>query len=279
MKNKIISIILLSASLSLTGCGTQQASVEPTESVVETETEEVAVETETPPTDYNALYPGFSSENITINEDGTKEYSEAFYDQCKNYKCFEGATHEEIAKTVDMYFYNQKSVTPQEYNAKFVLLDAMKISAKGCLDNNTDDTTTNTATSDTDKSSTQNTTEPSTPSTSSQPTEVASNDAPADTTYDESTDYDDSNVSYPTYIMDDGLANNVPEHQWEETPEVESEPTHLSEDFGYSVGSSFTRSGVTLTYIGNDEWKDQNGETWYAYLFPDGSLHWTTGLK
>ena len=46
MKNKIISIILLFVSLSITGCGTEQASVEPTESVIETETEEVAVETE-----------------------------------------------------------------------------------------------------------------------------------------------------------------------------------------------------------------------------------------
>ena len=40
MKNKIISIILLFISLSITGCGTQQANVEPTEVVIETETEE-----------------------------------------------------------------------------------------------------------------------------------------------------------------------------------------------------------------------------------------------
>lgn len=211
MKNKIISIILLSVSLSITGCGTEQASVEPTEVVIETETEEVAVETETPPTDYNALYPGFSSENITINEDGTKEYSEAFYDQCKNYKCFEGATHEEIAKTVDMYFYNQKSVTPQEYNAKFVLLDAMKISAKGSLDNNSDNTTTNTTTSDTDKSSTQNTTEPSTPS---QDTDLTKGygDAGGNNTSEA-----------PVQSVDDGLGSNAEEvsnlwgqHQWSE---------------------------------------------------------------
>lgn len=214
MKNKCISILLLSLSLSITGCGTQQASVEPTETVIETEeqteTEEVAVETETSPTDYNALYPGFSSENITINEDGTKEYSEAFYDQCKNYKCFEGATHEEIAKTVDMYFYNQKSVTPQEYNAKFVLLDAMKISAKGCLDNNTDDTTTNTTTSDTDKSSTQNTTEPSTPSQDTDTTK-AYGDAGGGNNTSEA----------PVQSVDDGapdvdISSLMGQHQWSE---------------------------------------------------------------
>ena len=140
MKNKIISIILLSVSLSITGCGTQQASVEPTEVVIETETEEpteteeVAVETETPPTDYNALYPGFSSENITINEDGTKEYSEAFYDQCKNYKCFEGATHEEIANVVAIYMPAKFDYTPEQYHKQFSMLDDAGIKASDILD-------------------------------------------------------------------------------------------------------------------------------------------------
>ena len=55
-----------------------------TESIIETEepteTEEIAAETETPPTDYNAPYPGFSSENITFNAGGEViDYNEKVY--------------------------------------------------------------------------------------------------------------------------------------------------------------------------------------------------------
>lgn len=85
MKNKCISILLLSLSLSITGCGTQQASVEPTESVVETETEEVTVETETT----EIIYSGFSLENIVFDSNNQPiDYNEAFLNECKKYNFF-----------------------------------------------------------------------------------------------------------------------------------------------------------------------------------------------
>ena len=141
MKNKCIAILLLSLSLSLTGCGTQQASVEPTETVIETEepteTEEIAVETETtesPSEVADETYPGFSSDNITINSDGTKTYSEAFYNECRNYNCFEGATDEEIAKVVAIYMPAKSDYTPEEYHKQFSILDDAGIKASDILD-------------------------------------------------------------------------------------------------------------------------------------------------
>ena len=86
MKNKCIAILLLSLSLSLTGCGTQQASIEPTETVIETEepteTEEKVVETET-------IIETETEEPIDI-------YSDEVIGTLAMYDFFEGKTDEEI---------------------------------------------------------------------------------------------------------------------------------------------------------------------------------------
>lgn len=101
MKNKIISIILLFISLSITGCGTQQASVEPTETVIETETEEpteteeVAVETETvieteEPTE--RIY----HDALIVNEDGTYDFTDEYVAEMAQNPFFEGCTEDEV---------------------------------------------------------------------------------------------------------------------------------------------------------------------------------------
>ena len=106
MKNKIISIILLFVSLSITGCGTQQASVEPTETVIETETEEVAVETESI-TDSTIIEDtgdvGGSgeaykiySDALIVNEDGTYDFTESFIGGLMSYDFFAGCNEEEV---------------------------------------------------------------------------------------------------------------------------------------------------------------------------------------
>lgn len=141
MNNKFISILLLSLSVSLTGCGTQQTSVEPTETVIETEeqteTEEVAVETETPPTDYNALYPGFSSENITFNAGGVViDYNEKFIAECKKYDTFRECSDDEIKeilKTVIESSMGKIERTPEEYHKTLSELDKNGVNAKDLL--------------------------------------------------------------------------------------------------------------------------------------------------
>lgn len=84
MKNKIISIILLFISLFITGCGTEQTSVEPTEVVIETETEEptetleTTETTETTETEDNKLFDpdkvGSDRDNFWFEDQATIDY-------------------------------------------------------------------------------------------------------------------------------------------------------------------------------------------------------------
>lgn len=116
--------------------------------------------------DYSKLFPGFSSDNIVDNADGTKTYSEAFYNQCRTYVVFEGATDEEIAKVVAIYMPEESDYAPEEYHKQFSILDDAGIKASDILttsegskgsgksDTKTDATKTN-STSNTGSSSNQ----------------------------------------------------------------------------------------------------------------------------
>lgn len=169
MKNKIISIILLFISLSITGCGTEQASVEPTESVIETETEEVAVETETT----EIIYSGFSLENIVFDSNNQPiDYNEAFLNECKKYNFFVDCTDDEIKQI--LLYYVETAIgtsqrTPELYSIIISNMNDSGMSGSEFLaladeSNSSTSSETKTNSSNTDKSSTQNTTEPSTPS-------------------------------------------------------------------------------------------------------------------
>lgn len=150
MKNKTIAILLLATTISISGCGgcsKNEASTEPTEVVMETEsiieteepteTEEIAVETETPPTDYNALYPGFSSENITFNAGGVViDYNEKFIAECKKYDTFRECSDDEIKeilKTVIESSMGKIERTPEEYHKTLSELDKNGVNAKDLL--------------------------------------------------------------------------------------------------------------------------------------------------
>ena len=169
MKNKTIAILLLATTISISGCGgcsKNEASTEPTEVVMETEsiieteepteTEEIAVETETTePTEVSdELYPGFSSENITINSDGTREYSEAFYNECRNYNCFEGATDEQIKKMVDKY--TSSEFKAEDYHNTFDMLDEIDMTVYDYLNIPNPNKTKDSSESNTNSSSTTN---------------------------------------------------------------------------------------------------------------------------
>lgn len=287
MKNKIISIILLSASLSITGCGTQQASVEPTETVIETETEEVAVETETS----EIIYSGFSLENIVFDSNNQPiDYNEAFLNECKKYNLFVDCTDDEIKHillTDVEVAIGTSQRTPELYSAIISSMNDSGTTGKELLaledesnSSTSSKTTTNTATSDTDKSSTKNNTEPNTPSTSSQPTEVASNDAPADNVTSE----------VPVQSVDDGFEDesNLDLSQYEDIdwsessfdPHMYETNGHAAEDFGYHIGSTVSDaySDTVLTYQGNDTWIDNYGNTWISYVTKLGYLRFESGI-
>ena len=108
MKKRLV-ILTIILGISLSGCSQKEANTEPTEAVIETEekiveteteeeTEEVIeTETEEPLEIADETYPGFSSENITINSDGkVTDYNEAFIKECRNYHMFDECNDEEV---------------------------------------------------------------------------------------------------------------------------------------------------------------------------------------
>lgn len=161
MKNKTIAILLLATTISMSGCGgcsqntdTTEA-VNETESIIETEepteTEEIAVETETPPTDYNALYPGFSSENITINSDGkVTDYNEAFIKECRNYHMFDECNDEEVKEVLQSVIeeaIGSSERTPSLYHAIISSMDESGVNGREFLSSSTSSSKDNSSTS------------------------------------------------------------------------------------------------------------------------------------
>lgn len=135
--------------------------------------------------DDNSLFPGFSSENITINSDGTREYNEAFYNECRNYNCFEGATDDQIKKMVDKY--TSSEFKAEDYHNTFTMLDEIDMTVYDYLNipnpnktkdssessTNSSTTTNNSSTTNTNSNSSKDSTESNnTSSTPSQDTDL-----------------------------------------------------------------------------------------------------------
>lgn len=135
--------------------------------------------------DDNSLFPGFSSENITINSDGTREYNEAFYNKCRNYNCFEGATDDQIKKMVDKY--TSSEFKAEDYHNTFTMLDEIDMTVYDYLNipnpnktkdssessTNSSTTTNNSSTTNTNSNSSKDSTESNnTSSTPSQDTDL-----------------------------------------------------------------------------------------------------------
>lgn len=237
MKNKTIAILLLATTIFISGCGgcsKNEASTEPTEVVMETEsiieteepteTEDIALETETPPTDYNALYPGFSSENITINSDGTREYSEAFYNECRNYNCFEGATDEQIKKMVDKY--TSSELKAEDYHNTFNMLDEIDMTVYDYLNIPNPNKTKDSSESNTNSSTTTNNSSTTNTNSNSSKGNTESNNTSSTPAQDTDTtkgygDAGGNNTSEaPVQSVDDGFEDESNldlsqfQHQW-----------------------------------------------------------------
>ena len=170
--------------------------------------------------DDNSLFPGFSSENITINSDGTREYSEAFYNECRNYNCFEGATDNQIKKMVDKY--TSSEFKAEDYHNTFNMLDEIDMTVYDYLNIPNPNKTKDSSESNTNSSSTTNNS-----SSSNSNAESANNNTSSAPSQDIDTtkgygDAGGNNTSEaPVQEIDDGLGSNAEEvsnlwgqHQW-----------------------------------------------------------------
>lgn len=249
MKNKCIAILLLSLSLSLTGCETQQASVEPTETVIETEepteTEEIAVETETIETTEvsDELYPGFAKENITFNAGGVViDYNEKFIAECKKYDTFRECSDDEIKeilKTVIEESMGKIERTPEEYHKTLSDLDKNGVNAKDLLQLN----------EEASSSSSSQTSKPSSSNSNS------NNNTNSNKGNSSSTSNNSSNQAGSTSNTTNETANTN-EDNW--TPPAESAPADSNassaEDWEWTPEerAALDAAGVDLSHVGGD---------------------------
>lgn len=99
MKNKVISLLIVIAMISLAGCGSKGTTVEPTETVIETEEKVVETETETEePTEEVAVIETETEEPSPFSniKDENGEYTEELIGTLAMYPFFEGKTESEI---------------------------------------------------------------------------------------------------------------------------------------------------------------------------------------
>lgn len=239
MKNKTIAILLLATTISISGCGgcsKNEASTEPTEVVMETEsiieTEEPTEETEAiEPTEEpleiaDETYPGFSSENITINSDGkVTDYNEAFIKECRNYHMFDECNDEEVKEVLQSVIeeaIGSSERTPSLYHAIISSMDESGVNGREFLSSSTSSSKDNSSTSGNKNNSSSNSNSAST----SNKTQSNSNTSSTSQTTDTTKGYGDAggnNTSEaPVQSVDDGapdmsnvdMSSLMDQHQW-----------------------------------------------------------------
>lgn len=270
MKKRLVLLTIL-FSLSLTGCSQKEANIEPTEEVMETETEEpteeVAVETET-------------EEPIDI-------YSDEVIGTLAMYDFFEGSTADEIKQFI------KDNEDMQEYLVEFGVEDDGLKQLKEIYGETLYEMNHASVAEENNQSSSKNSSS-STASTSNN--NNSSSDVPPEDTASSGDTINVGGWELPagsvdngdgTWTTPDGFTVNVSsfDESYEEPAQsepVQSEPTHVAEDHGYSVGSTITGSSrgrqLTLTYQGNDVWIDNEGNTWYSYSDSNGNIDWGGGI-
>lgn len=159
MRSRALTLALLSLSLIgigvVTGCGEgketevvieqteeTEAVIEPTEELEPTEeTLEITDET----------YPGFSSENITINSDGkVTDYNEAFIKECRNYHMFDECNDEEVKEVLQSVIeeaIGSSERTPSLYHAIISSMDESGVNGREFLSSSTSSSKDNSNTS------------------------------------------------------------------------------------------------------------------------------------
>lgn len=231
MKNKTIAILLLATTISISGCGgcsKNEASTEPTEVVMETEsiieteapteTEEIAVETESteaPSEVADEKYPGFSSENITINSDGkVTDYNEAFIKECRNYHMFDECNDEEVKEVLQSVIeeaIGSSERTPSLYHAIISSMDESGVNGREFLSSSTSSSKDNSSTSGNKNNSSSNSNSASTSNKAQSNSNASTPSQDTDTTKGYGDAGGSSTSEAPVQEIDDGLGSNADE--------------------------------------------------------------------
>lgn len=228
MRSRELTLALLSLSLIgigvVTGCGggkETEAIIEQTEETEETEaiiepTEETEETEAIEPTEEtleitDETYPGFSSENITINSDGkVTDYNEAFIKECRNYHMFDECNDEEVKEVLQSVIeeaIGSSERTPSLYHAIISSMDESGVNGREFLSSGTSSSKDNSSTSGNKSNSNSNSNSAST----SNNTQSNSNASTPSQDTDKTKGYGDAggnNTSEaPVQSVDDGFGD------------------------------------------------------------------------
>lgn len=222
MKKRLVFLTII-LSLSLAGCSQKEANTEPTEVVIETETEEpteeVAVETETV-IETEETTERIYHDALIVYADGTYDFTDEYVDEMAQNPFFEGCTEDEVRdylksnstiksllqsnpkETVDNYIYGLSEDGQTTYAQLIGRTNSTETeetqSSSSTTNNNSTDTKTNSNNSST-KSNTANTSqETQTPSTNES---TPSNDADSNISQSESQDINNNQVGPMDHIF------------------------------------------------------------------------------
>lgn len=169
--------------------------------------------------DDNSLFPGFSSENITINSDGkVTDYNEAFIKECRNYHMFDECNDEEVKEVLQSVIeeaIGSSERTPSLYHAIISSMDESGVNGREFLSSSTSSSKDNSNTSGNKNNSSSNSNSAST----SNKTQSNSNASSTSQTTDTTKGYGDAdggnNTSEtPVQSVDDGFDCNESDFQW-----------------------------------------------------------------
>ena len=290
MKRQRVAVIAgLIITIAVTGCGNSNTSVEPTESIIETEIEEAHATEEIEETETEKEHQLFNPDEIGKRGDKFWFEDEATIAYIMNIPGVSDLSDEELDA-----FMNELAelVSIDEFNGdveqteSYIVSDLLpKYLEKQTVSKETKQPSSNTSTTQ-QQSSTKNNnssstdTETNNSNTQQQETQTPNNNesTPSNNT--------DSSANYSEGPITD-LDREMLEHQDDPADWGGSAPGiqytgHAAEDFGYSVGSTETTyyrgRDITLTYQGNDVWIDNEGCTWRTYVGVNGGLYWSTGI-
>lgn len=245
MRNRALTLALLSLSLIgigvVTGCGggketevvieqteETEAVIEPTEEIEETEAIEPTEET-LEITD--ETYPGFSSENITINSDGkVTDYNEAFIKECRNYHMFDECNDEEVKEVLQSVIeeaIGSSERTPSLYHAIISSMDESGVNGREFLSSSTSSSKDNSNTSGNKNNSNSNSNSASTSNNTQSNSNASTPSQDTDTTKGYGDAGGNSTSEAPVQSVDDG-APDMSNVDW----------SQFSTDMGEDQGST-----------------------------------------
>lgn len=178
--------------------------------------------------DDNSLFPGFSSENITINSDGkVTDYNEAFIKECRNYHMFDECNDEEVKEVLQSVIeeaIGSSERTPSLYHAIISSMDESGVNGREFLSSSTSSSKDNSSTSGNKNNSSSNSNSASTSNKTQSNSNASSTSQTTDTTKGYG-DADGNNTSEaPVQSVDDGapdmsnvdMSSLMDQHQWSE---------------------------------------------------------------